>query len=250
VSSPDDAPTTPYSPRQDTWRLSYAVLAFVAVVLAGRLVGDAVARAPGVPPAVTQQVSYLVVWLPLSAALVMSCVGLGRGGTLRLLGLRLRPLDLLWGLGVAVVARALDAGVNLLLTGATGLEPRPLLDGGPTGAVLVVGVLAPVVVAPLVEELYFRGLVQRTTSRALIEGVRLPRWSAVPVAVLTTSLAFAVLHLAVGSFTPVGQLVVGVGTFLFGALVGTLVAVTGRIGGALVAHVAFNGIAVAATWPR
>lgn len=250
MTPPDQAPTTPSTVRQDTWRLAYVVLAFVAVVLAGRLVGDVVARAPGVPPAVTQQVSYLVVWLPLSIALVISCVGLGRAGTVRLLGLRLRPLDLLWGLGVAVVARALDAGVSLVLTGATGLEPRPLIDGGPAGGALVVGVLAPVLVAPLVEELYFRGLAQRTTSRLLIDGLRLPRWSAVPVAVLSTALAFAVLHLAVGSFTPVGQLAVGVGTFLFGALVCTLVAVTGRIGGALVAHVAFNGIAIAATWPR
>ena len=69
------------------------------------------------------------------------------------------------------------------------------------------------------------------------------------MAVLTTSLVFALMHALVGSFSPAGLLVTLMSTTVFGLLVGTLAARTGRIGGAIVAHVVFNGLAVAATWP-
>jgi uncharacterized protein len=69
-------------------------------------------------------------------------------------------------------------------------------------------------------------------------GARMPRvWAAV-VGVVATSVVFALVHL-------VGQAPVALlGTFVFALVAGTIAAATGRIGGAIVAHVVFNGIAV------
>jgi membrane protease YdiL (CAAX protease family) len=69
--------------------------------------------------------------------------------------------------------------------------------------------------------------------------------------VLLTAFLFALLHLLLGAgATPLGGLEVFVVTFLLGALTGTLVAMTDRIGGAILAHMLFNLVAVVATWPR
>lgn len=61
--------------------------------------------------------------------------------------------------------------------------------------------------------------------------------------VIVASAVFALMHV-VGA----GPQAL-IGTFFFGLLAGTLTATTGRIGGAVVAHVVFNGIAVLLMWP-
>ena len=61
--------------------------------------------------------------------------------------------------------------------------------------------------------------------------------------VIVASAVFALMHV-VGA----GPQAL-IGTFFFGLLAGTLTAATGRIGGAVVAHVVFNGIAVLLMWP-
>ena len=235
--------------RSAAWDVLYAALALAAVVIASSVVGDLLLRSPGVPPLVSVVVSYLVIWVPLLAAVVFATLGLGRAGALRRLGLRLRPLDVLWGVGIGLIARVLDAVVNLVVVGSTGLEPVPTIDGGPAVGVLVATVLARVLLAPVVEEVFFRGLLQRSTARLLSTPTRLDARGAAVMAVITTSLVFALMHALVGSFSPAGLLVTLVSTTVFGLLVGTLAARTGRIGGAIVAHVVFNGLAVAATWP-
>ena len=56
---------------------------------------------------------------------------------------------------------------------------------------------------------------------------------------------FAVLHVAVGlNVAPTTATIIVVSTFVFGLIVGTLASVTGRLGGAIVAHIVFNGVAV------
>ncbi len=66
-----------------------------------------------------------------------------------------------------------------------------------------------------------------------------------------TAFLFALSHLFLGSATTsLGGVQVFLTTFVLGLLTGTLVAMTNRIGGAIVAHVLFNAVAVVATWPR
>ncbi|MBD8538918.1 CPBP family intramembrane glutamic endopeptidase [Frigoribacterium sp. CFBP 8751] len=236
--------------RSARWDLAYAALALGAVVVGARIVGDLIARSPGISPALGTAASYVVVWVPLVIAVVVACTGLGRGGARRTLGLSFRWTDLVWGLAAGMGARGLDAGLNLVSTGDTGLAPQPTLDGGPDLATSVVLILAPVLVAPLVEEVFFRGLLLRSLDRALTGDTRLLRVLATTSAVIVSAALFAVLHVAVGlNVAPTTATIIVVSTFVFGLIVGTLASVTGRLGGAIVAHVVFNGVAVWATWP-
>jgi membrane protease YdiL (CAAX protease family) len=91
-------------------------------------------------------------------------------------------------------------------------------------AVVVIG-------APIVEELVYRGLLQRSL------GARVGRW----VALVAVALLFALIH-----FSPVEI----PGLFLAGLAFGVGMALTGRIGPGLVTHVAFNatGLALVLWW--
>jgi hypothetical protein len=89
------------------------------------------------------------------------------------------------------------------------------------GWLTVLLVVVVVVGAPLVEELVYRGLLQRSVSSAIGAGAGL----------VSTSLWFALVH-----FSPVEY----PGLFLAGLVFGACVVLTGRIGPAIVTHAAFN----------
>ena len=93
------------------------------------------------------------------------------------------------------------------------------------GAATVLLVLMVAVGAPIVEELVYRGLLQRSTARSI---------GAVP-ALLVVSLLFACIH-----FSPVEI----PGLFLAGLVFGTCLVLTGRLGTAVLAHAAFNATAL------
>jgi membrane protease YdiL (CAAX protease family) len=139
-----------------------------------------------------------------------------RGGLLGIVGqLALIPL-LYWPL-----LELLDKDVDDLEGPAQTLTDRA---NGPVDVlllVLIVGVLAPVF-----EELFYRGLVQRSL---------LKRGLAPVVAVGITSLWFAATHF---------QLLQLPGLFLAGVLFGTLAYRSGRLGPAIAAHVTFNMVTV------
>lgn len=95
-----------------------------------------------------------------------------------------------------------------------------LLDRVSGGAVVAMGV-GVVVIAPIVEELFFRGVLLRTLSA---------RWGAL-VAVVSTSLVFGATHF---------QLLQLPGLTLAGLVFATAVVRTGRLGAAIAVHVGFN----------
>jgi membrane protease YdiL (CAAX protease family) len=186
--------------------------------------------------------SYLVVWLPLLAAALTFCFLLGSRSLGRDLGLRFRPLDLLWGLTLGLIARVMAtvfeiAGYGQMVSGGALLD-EPAHD---LWWVFVV-ILAPVVVSPVVEELFFRGLVLRAVSRAVADNGAARRW-ALGIAVVVSAVTFALIHL-IGVGSPTAAVVIGLSTLLFGLGAGALAAVTGRLGGAIVAHVVFNALVV------
>jgi len=84
--------------------------------------------------------------------------------------------------------------------------------------------------APVVEEIYFRGLLQRSLQR------RLPLWPAIGIA----GAFFGLVHYG-GSGAGAAALVLALAAF--GWILGALVARSGRLGPAIVAHVTFNVIA-------
>ncbi len=96
---------------------------------------------------------------------------------------------------------------------------------GTLGVVLLVLIVG--IGAPIVEEILYRGLLQASLARAL----------PAPAAIGISSLVFGAFHL---------QLLQLPGLALFGVVVGVLFHRTGRLGPAILCHVAFNLVTVAA----
>jgi membrane protease YdiL (CAAX protease family) len=164
------------------------------------------------------------------------------------LGLRFRPIDLLWGVGIGFIGRSVDAILRLVMVGSTGLGQQPTISAiaAPIAQTVALGIIAPVLIAPVLEEIYFRGLIQRSTAALLEPLGTVTKWTA---AVILTSLAFALVHALLLLAQPEEAMLAGISTFVFALLAGTVAAATNRLGGAVVGHVVFNGLGVLLTWP-
>jgi membrane protease YdiL (CAAX protease family) len=190
----------------------------------------------------TLAISGIAFWMGLSAACVLAVRRYGTG-SLRDLGLvGLRRRDLATGVVASVVARVLGAAavaaLILVLPDESYGDSTSLLDQrDPSVVAMVVVSLFVVLGAPFFEELFFRGLVQ---------GVLMRRVDA-RTAVLAQATAFGIVHYQIGmalgnfviTFTAVG---------LAGVVLGALRWHTGRLGPGMVAHAAFNLVAVVLTF--
>jgi uncharacterized protein len=106
---------------------------------------------------------------------------------------------------------------------------RDLIEvAGDTSVLLLI--LLVVVGAPVVEELVYRGLIQRSLAARISD----------PLALVAASAWFAVIHF---------QLLEMPGLFVAGLVFGACLLVTGRLATAMVAHAAFNATALLAVWP-
>jgi membrane protease YdiL (CAAX protease family) len=104
-------------------------------------------------------------------------------------------------------------------------EPARELTDKATGPGVLVLVLVVVVAAPLAEEVFFRGLLQRTLAR------RMPIWPAM----IVTSLAFGASHFQALQFPALAA---------FGLVLSVIAHRTGRLGLNTWAHVGFNATTV------
>lgn len=157
----------------------------------------------------------------------------GSGDPIADFGLRFRPIDLL-AVPAGVVAQI--AMIPLLYAPLRWIWPatfsddrleqraRELADRA-TGFSVVVLVVVVVVGAPIVEELVYRGLLQRSMAAAW------GRWRALAAAAAW----FAIIHLSPVEYP---------GLFVAGAVFGFGVALTGRIGPGILAHAAFNATGI------
>ena len=157
----------------------------------------------------------------------------GRRPALAALGVR-RPslLAVGWGLaglGMAYVVLGIYAGVVDLIN-VDALEPVSTIDDDVIydhiPLVVLTGILT-VIVAPLAEELFYRGFLVRGIAR---------RWSILP-AVLVSSALFAAVHLDVGSLIPFA---------LIGAVFAFVYLRSGNLFSSVIAHFLFNAIAFSA----
>ncbi len=175
---------------------------------------------------------YAAFWVPLSAAVV----AWRRGRRL----LRLRPVDLLLGAGVGLIARALATVVEFAVYGTASpvVFPRMLPSGFADAALQVFAlVIAPLVLAPVIEELFFRGVViDAVRGRTALPGSTV-------IAVVSSAAIFALLHL-LGAGTAQGALASGLSAFGLGLGTAILAVTTGRLGGAVIAHAVFNATVV------
>ncbi|MGH9189505.1 MAG: lysostaphin resistance A-like protein [Acidimicrobiales bacterium] len=183
-------------------------------------------------------VSALGLWVGLVGAAVVASRRKGSGRPAADFGLRFRPVDLPLG-----VAAALTAQLVVLPLVALGLSPllgRPEVEGpardlvgSATGPALPVLVLMVVIGAPLVEELFYRGL--------LVGALRV-RFGGV-VAVVGSAVVFGLSHQSQLPAAAVVLMMVSLGAL--GAVLSVLAVRTGRLGSAIVAHATFNAVTVA-----
>lgn len=153
-------------------------------------------------------------------------------GVVRDFGFRMRWFDVPIGVGAGLATQLVLIPAlylpfaELIDLDALSEPARQLTERAtdPVGVVLLVLVVA--VGAPIVEELFFRGLVLRSVER---------RFGTV-VAVIASSLLFGAVHL---------QLLQLPALTLFGLVAALLTVKTGRLGPAIWAHVVFNGTATA-----
>lgn len=206
-----------------------------AVVLSGLGAAVAAALAPG-SDAATEIGAFLGTWTAMLGACWIATATVGSGGFRRDLGVAVRPVDVGWGLGwwaadlvaAQVVALLVRAGMGQacgnggIVTGVQG-----------DGAGFAVVVAFATVGAPIVEEIFFRGLMLRSVGRA---------WGA-PAGIAVQAVLFALVHAQGG---PASTNAAVMGTMLcVGLLHGTAAQRAGRVGPSVVAHMCFNGLSTA-----
>lgn len=215
----------------------------------------ALVRSVIIDPAIQVLGAYLAVWVPLLSTIFVATFVRGRRSLALDFGLRITWLDLCWGVGLGLLARAAVSGIELATSGrVAGFGVRLEL---PTGFELWFGLLlAPIVLGPFVEELFFRGLVLRAVERGAgggdrgdggDHGTRVAAASvgAASVAVLTSALVFALLHMTQAA-TGAEAWRLGAGSLVFGLAAGVATVLTGRLGAAIIGHMVFNGVLIVA----
>lgn len=184
-----------------------------------------------------QALSQVGLWAGMVGAVVVASRRKGTGSLADDFGFRIRWSDLALGAMVAVA-------VQLLVLPALSYLLRPLLGrpevSGPVRDLMdqskgpaFLGLVASVAIgAPVVEELFFRGLLLRSLQRRLPDGA----------AVALSAVAFGLAH---GSSLPADAVVlVIVSLTVFGAVLAALAIRTGRLGPGMVAHALFNLVTI------
>ena len=173
-----------------------------------------------------------IVQIPLWAGYLGAVVYAGSKGTgvVADFGARMRAIDVPLGLVVGVLAQFVLLPALYIpifeLTGANTEElSRPAEDlaarAGGTASWLLFALLVGII-APVVEELFYRGLLLRSLEK---------RGFAPWISVVLSATLFAAMHLQVLQFP---------GLLLFGLLSGALAVRTGRLGPSVFAHIGFN----------
>ena len=212
------------------WReglLAIALISLGVTLLAGTLI-DTLWESPFAATA-----ALAVVWIGMLVPVVWA---LTRSRPIGLL--RVRWLDLLYGVALALLLRLVQGWLAVALSGVDSLPSVTLVDGRlPTSWWLSEGVASIVIAAPL-EEFFFRAVVLI----ALYSLMRRPfgKVTAGVVAGLASTAIFVAVHALTGVTLPVDQMV---SLLLLGLTCAALVLLTGRIWGAVLVHAVYN-----ATW--
>jgi membrane protease YdiL (CAAX protease family) len=231
AAAPDDRPQLPGR------AALYGLAGFVAGLLGG--LGLALAgEAAGLPDIGVLLLNLAGLWSGLLAACWRASRRFGTGNLRRDFGLEIGPKDVGWGLLMSLGARLAGAiaiipflfGSRRLIGNNQGVYGKVTAN---VGTFLIFAVIA-VVGAPIVEELFFRGLLLRSLTTVLGPGK----------AIVAQAVLFGLAH-----FSPLlGLTNLSVVTIITAA--GVVFGVTAwwrrRVGTSIVAHSAFNLISVIA----
>ncbi|MCH8559470.1 CPBP family intramembrane glutamic endopeptidase [Nesterenkonia sp. DZ6] len=208
------------------------VLAYTAVAVGAALVLSVAARTQLEAP-LGPVLSSLLLWIGMAVPVVIAIARSRPRGLFRF-----RWTDILWGLGLGVLLRIVQGWLEVAAGSPGGLPSYPTLNGDLSinATWLLLGLFAPVLILPLVEEFLFRGVVLVSVYRMARRGVE-----AGLLAILASTAAFVALH-AVNGMNRWDEPVY---LALVGLTCGMLVLFTGRIWGAVLVHMVFNGMWVA-----
>jgi membrane protease YdiL (CAAX protease family) len=220
------------------WPWLGPVLVFLATITVGQLLAAVAPAGGGGRTALA-----IAVNLGAEAVVLTGLYLCGRpvarraGGWRAAIGLdRVRGRDWLpWLIGVALCfAGRIGVGVLFLVLtdGRANREAQNIHVTSPTAAQIALLIAVAVVIAPIVEEIAFRGLLLRTFMR------RMPFW---PAALLSTAV-FALFHTyEVSTFAGAAALAASVATL--GMTNCYLVRITGRLAPGMLVHASFNLVA-------
>ncbi len=233
VAAPPSAPRWGLGDAAGGWLLAQSCALVAVLVLAAAFGYSGDQLADGDVSLSFTALQFPPLWLGFVGVPVWAAATKG-AGWIRDFRVRILPVDGLIGLPAGVAAQLILVplvSLPILWLSGTDIDElsRPAQELGdrattPGGVVLLF--LMVVVGAPIAEELFFRGLVLRA-----FENRFGTRW-----AVVGSSVVFAATHFQALQFAALG---------VAGAVFALLVVATGRLGPAILAHMAFNAVTVA-----
>jgi hypothetical protein len=230
-AAPDPA-DRPWFPDIRTLRRPAAVLAtaMVAVLIAGNLTAVALVDAAPIAAALIILFVFVCSAVGFPLAGVIASKRWGSGRVRRDLGLRMRPVDLPLGL-LGAIAMFLTVAITGIVLHALDVPQASNLDrhgdDRSLGLMIFLFVLAGVV-APLTEEILFRGVLMRGLTDRL----------SIPTAIVGQGVVFGAAHvLWDGGWGNVGLVIP---LALAGVVLGLFARWTGRLGTSITAHCLFN----------
>ena len=225
----DDGATLPAGPS-----LALAAGGFVVgIVFASVLGAIALALTNDADGPALLAASFVGLWVPLVGAALLASASFGSRSVRRDLGLAFERSDLGWGVLVGIAGLVAASAAQWALSAVpdlVGTNTNFIEDQAATTLGAVVVVISTLIGAPIVEELFFRGLLQRGLARL---GV---------VAVILQALVFGLIHVTPSQGLGNVGIVVGVG--VFGLVLGLAARHFRRLGPTIVGHAVFNAAAV------
>jgi membrane protease YdiL (CAAX protease family) len=210
----------------DPWDRQLLLIAVLGlgVAIAGTSLAESV-------PVGGDWIGRAVLWAGLGVPVL---IALARSRPRRLL--QLRPQDLLYGATVGLLLRLAQGGVSAASGESTGFPSIPLVDGSVAPDTWLLVVVSPIVIAPLIEEFFFRGVV--LVSVVVVLRRRFSRRRSLFAAAVVSTALFVIAHVL--TTTTTWEEVVAL--TLLGGACAALVATTGRLWAAVLAHSVYNAL--------
>ncbi len=238
--------------RRDAWLwlvlaalgfLAGQIIASVFVLISAAITGNshnitALSRL-SVPPEWYVVSTLLGLWVGFFGAPWVASRVRGTRRLVRDLGLRFRWIDLV-GIPIGIAGQYLVAAMYIPLESHIHnfnqrfSAPGQKLTGASHGAGFAVIAVFTVVGAPIVEELFFRGLILRALSRLF---GTIGRWVGPALAIVITGVLFGLAH---------AESLQLLGLATFGVILSFIAYKTGRLGMNIFAHASFNLVAIIA----
>ena len=249
-----DTPWVPPQTKRQGWIwLVYAVVGFLVGqlgalifgLIAGAIAGKTSAQMQAIATASVPPEWYVVstllgLWVGFFGAPWLASRTQGTRNFVRDLGVRFRLIDLVGiaiGIGGQILVALMYAPFQHDIHDFNG--PSQKLTGAAHGGGFVIIAIATVLLAPAMEELFFRGLLLKALVRLMtpLRAAGGARAAGVVLAVIVDGLLFGLAH---------GEWIQLAGLAVFGMILAAVSYRTGRLGMNMVAHATFNLVAILA----